>query len=238
MAAAGNASVIDLTHPINASTPTFSDNGKMRYEKLTSVEGHGYFSGEITLPEHFGTHIDAPAHFVSGKDTVDKISPSRLILPAVVIDVREEVNQNPDYVLTVEKIQACERIGQIPDGTLVLLCTGWSSRYFDQNAYRNPDSSNIMHFPGYGLDAVKYLIDKKHAFGLGIDTLSADCGTSKDFPVHSYALSKDVYLIENLHNLEKLPLRGALVFCGPLMIEGGSGSPARVLAILQQDSHL
>jgi kynurenine formamidase len=229
-----NLHVIDLTHTISTKTPSWEgDTGEYRYEKLTSVGKDGYFTGAFRIPEHFGTHMDAPAHFAEGETTIDKLPPEKLILPAVVIDVRKEVADNPDYELTPQKIDDWEDRGRITPGCAVLLLTGWGKRFSDANAYRNPDATKRMHFPGFSSAAAKYLIEERRVAALGIDTLSIDPGRSEAFPVHKLALGHDLYLIENLKNLELLPPRGILLFCGPLPIQGGSGSPARVLAIVE-----
>src|SRR6516225_5268593 len=114
--------VIDLTQPISSRTPTYEGTtDEYRYEKLASVQKNGYFAGAMRIPEHFGTRVDAPAHFVDGGMTVDKLPPERLILPAVVIDVREEAAKNPDYELTMSKIDDFESQGRITPGCAVLL---------------------------------------------------------------------------------------------------------------------
>jgi kynurenine formamidase len=225
--------VIDLTHPISTSTPTWDGHsGEYHYQKLDSIAKDGFFAGAFNMPEHFGTHMDAPAHFIDGAATIDKLPPERLILPAVVIDVREEVAKNPDYQVTVEKLEDWESRGRITPGCAVLLLTGWDKRYSDAHSYRNPDANGHMHFPGFSTEAGKYLVEDRRVAALGIDTLSIDPGKTEIFPVHKVALAHDVFLIENLKDLELLPARGILLFCGALPIQGGSGSPARILAIV------
>lgn len=227
----GQARIIDLTHILNANTPTYDgEPNEMRYERLAEIDRDGYFAGAFRVPEHFGTHVDAPGHFIKGKATVDQIDVRRLIAPAVVIDVRARVTQ-PDYQLSAAEIQAWERGGKIPDGAAVLLLTGWEARYQDASKYRNVGPDKLTHFPGYSEEAVRYLLNNRKVVALGIDTLSIDYGPSKNFPVHKLSLGSGLYHIENLTNLEKLPARGAFIFVGPLPIEGGSGSPARVIAI-------
>ncbi|HEY7545578.1 MAG TPA: cyclase family protein, partial [Blastocatellia bacterium] len=159
------------------------------------------------------------------------IEVKKLIAPAVVIDVRSKVNADPDYQLTVADIKAWERGGPITDGAAVLLLTGWSARWDDAEKYRNPDSSGTLHFPGFSVAAIDYLLKNTRIVALGIDTLSIDYGPSKNFAGHRLSHSRGLYHIENLTNLDRLPARGAVVFVAPLAIEGGSGSPARVLAI-------
>lgn len=225
------ARIIDLTHKLNQSVPTFGgERDAMRYEKLADFDKEGYRAGAFRIPEHFGTHVDAPSHFIRGQPSVDQIEPARLIVPAVVIDIRDKVKENPDYRLTPADIQAWEGGGPIPRGAAVLLLTGWGERFSDPAKYRNADAKGLMHFPGFSPEAVSYLISKG-AVALGIDTLSIDYGPSKDFAAHKLSHQNGLYHLENLANLDKLPPRGAVLFVGALPIEGGSGSPARVLAI-------
>jgi kynurenine formamidase len=227
----GQARIIDLTHLISASTPTYSgERNALRYEKLADFDKDGYAAGAFRIPEHFGTHVDAPGHFIWGRETVERIAPRRLIAPAVVIDVRPQVKSNPDYQLTPDAIRIWESKGAIPAGAAVLLLTGWGERYWDADKYRNADAGGIMHFPGFSEQAVRYLLKRK-IVALGIDTLSIDYGPSKDFAAHKVSLESGLYHIENMANLDKLPARGAFIFVGPLPLENGSGSPARVLAI-------
>jgi kynurenine formamidase len=227
----GEARVIDLTQKLNARAPTYGgERDSMRYEKLADIERDGYTLGAFRVPEHFGTHVDSPAHFLKGRETIDRIEARRFIAPAVVIDVRSRVTENPDYQLTSADIVRFERGGRVPEGAAVLLLTGWDERYRDAERYRNADKAGVLHFPGYSQEAIRHLL-KRNIVALGIDTLSIDYGPSKDFAGHKVSHGGGLYHIENLTNLDKLPARGAAIFVGALPIEGGSGSPARVLAI-------
>ena len=228
----GKARVIELSHDLSANTPTFGgERDAFRYETLTRIEHDSYASGAVRMPEHFGTHVDAPGHFIKGGATIDRLDVRRLIAPAVVIDIRRQAQADADYRLTVADIQAWERGGRIPDGAAVLLLTGWDARYGDWQQYRNPDREGVLHFPGYSEEAVKYLTTSRRVVALGIDTLSIDYGPSKDFAGHKISHGAGLYHIENLTHLDQLPARGAAIFVGPLAIANGSGSPARVLAI-------
>jgi kynurenine formamidase len=186
------------------------------------------------LPEHFGTHIDAPAHFAAGTWTVDQIPPERLVTPLVVIDVREKVKNDPDYCLAVDDIAKWEQAhGQIPLGAVVMAKTGWSSRWNSVKDYRNADPKGIMHFPGYSEDAAKFLVEGRQTLALGIDTLSVDYGPSKNFEVHRYTLAHSLYHLENVANLDLVPETGATVVVAPMKLEGGSGGPVRILALVR-----
>jgi kynurenine formamidase len=233
---AGFRAVVDLTHTINANVPTFEVTEKPAYQATTvgTIDKDQYFARDISLPEHFGTHMDAPAHFARGMWTIDQVPPERLVAPLVILDVSANVKSNPDYLISVEDIAQWERVnGQIPPGAVVMVRTGWDKRWDSIKDFRNPDGKGVMHFPGYSLDAAKFLVEGRNVLGLGIDTLSADCGTSSDFPVHHYALARSVYQLEDVANLDKVPSTGAIVVVAPMKLEGGSGSPVRILALIK-----
>ena len=227
------AKVIDLTQLVSTKAPSYDGKaGEFKYTTLSSIAKDGYASGEFCTHEHIGTHMDAPVHFLEGGKTIAQLDPGTLILPIVIIDVRAESKKNPDYVLTVEKIEELEKKIKLTDGAAILLLTGWDKRYFVDGEYRNADSKGVMHFPGFSKEAARYLIDHHHIRALGIDTLSIDYGPSEDFPVHKLVLGKGLFMIENLTNLEQLPTTGATGIFAPLKIEGGTGSPARALALI------
>jgi len=226
--------VVDLTHSINPQVPTFEGGDKPAFQAhpVASIEKDGYFAQEISLPEHFGTHLDAPAHFVAGTWTVDQIPPQRLVAPLIVLDVSAQAKDHPDYQISMDDIAAWEKAhGSIPLGCVVMAYTGWSSRWNNGNAYRNADAKGTLHFPGYSEDAAKFLVDARQIVGLGIDTLSIDYGSSPNFPVHRYVLGHGVYQLENVADLNLVPPIGAQVVVAPLKIEGGSGAPVRILAL-------
>ena len=233
---AGFHAVVDLTHPLNSATPGYdpAEKADFKIKTTATVDKDQYFARTVSLPEHYGTHIDAPAHFIPGLWTVDQIPAERLIAPLVVLDVTAAARNNPDYRVSVEEIANWEKShGQIPLDAVVMLRTGWDSRWKSADEYRNADAKGVMHFPGYSEDAAKFLVDARSALGLGIDTLSIDYGPSTDFPVHHYALAHSVYQLENVANLDHVPVTGAVAVVAPMKLEGGSGSPVRILALVQ-----
>lgn len=235
VAAEPPSKVVDLSHILGPNLPDFHvGNTTYEYKQLFSIAKDGYADGQFTTPEHYGTHMDAPSHFYQNGQTIDQLPANKLILPGIVIDVRKEVEANNDYRLTVAKIQAFEKRTKIPQNSVVLLLTGWSARFGNAKSYRNADKNGTMHFPAFSGEAADYLINKKEVTALGVDTLSADYGLSKDYVVHKTALAKGVFLIENLNNLEQLPAKGTTIFLGPIRIKNGSGSPARILALLPE----
>ena len=225
--------IVDIGHALGPDNPAWPGDEKP-FEAVpnATMEKDGYFTRKFTSLEHFGTHLDAPAHFVKGGWTVDQIPAERLYGPAVVLDAREEARANADYLLAPGKIAQWEsRHGRIPKGAIVVMRTGWAERWADAARYRNMDAAKVMHFPGYSVEAVKVLIERG-VVGLTIDTMSVDYGVSKDFPVHQLSHGAKLFHVENLADVTALPEAGAYLVVAPIKLEGGSGGPARVFALM------
>ncbi len=232
--------IIDLTHAFNAQTlywPTSPTS--FRLEQLSfgvTPAGFFYAANQFLTPEHGGTHLDAPIHFAEGKHFNHEIPLERLIGPAVVIDVTAQAQRDADYRLTAADVIAFERRnGLIQPGTIVLLRTGWSSRWPDRKRYFGDDTPNDasnLHFPSFGEEAARLLVEQRQVAALGADVASIDYGPSKSFMVHRIAAAANVPGMENLTNLEQLPERGAIIIALPMKIEGGSGGPLRAVALL------
>jgi kynurenine formamidase len=225
--------VIDLSYAISDKLVPWPGDEKFFEAKVNAtIEKNGYFTRSFWMLEHYGTHLDAPAHFPPGKATVDQIPARRLMGPGVVLDVRAEASRDADFQLPAASVEEWEkRHGRIPEGAIVLLRTGWASRWPDAQRYRNQDAQGKMHFPGFSARAAKLLIERKVS-GLGCDTLSIDYGASGDFAVHHLALGAGLYHLENLADMSALPESGAFLIAAPIKLEGGSGGPVRVFAIL------
>src|SRR5213592_642393 len=229
----GKTRVVDLSYTINDQLVRWPGDEKVFEAKVNaSVEKNGYFTRSFWMLEHYGTHLDAPAHFPPGKTTVDQIPVKQLFGPAVVIDVRVESNKDADYQLPATRIEDWEKKhGRIPEGAIVLLRTGWASRWPDVERYRNQDAKGKMHFPGFSVEAAKLLISRRVS-GLGCDTLSIDYGASADFAVHHLALGAGLYHLENLADMSEVPEASAVLIVAPIKLEGGSGGAVRVFALL------
>jgi kynurenine formamidase len=229
----GQTRVVDLSYAINDKLVSWPGDVRTFEAKINaSVEKNGYFTRSFWMLEHYGTHMDAPIHFPPGKTPVDQIPPQHLFGPAVVIDVRAEAQKDSDYRLTPERVAEWEKThGRIPQGAVVLLRTGWPSRWPDAARYRNQDAAGAMHFPGFSVESILLLLERKIS-GLGIDTLSVDYGPSKDFAVHRVSHGAGLYHMENLADLSALPEAGAFLVVAPIKLDGGSGGPCRVFAIL------
>ena len=232
--------MVDLTHALNERTlfwPTSPT--RFRLEQLSygpSPGGWFYSAYSFSMPEHGGTHLDAPIHFSKTGNTSEKIPLEQLIAPAVVIDISAPASTNPDYRLTKDDILAWEKAnGAIPAGCAVLLRTGWSRRWPNAKSYLGDDTpgdASKLHFPSYSEGAARYLIGDRRAVAIGVDAASIDYGASKDFIVHQVAAAAQVVGFENLMNLDQIPPKGATIIALPMKIEGGSGGPLRAVALV------
>ncbi len=228
----GKTRVLDLSYAINDKLVPWPGDEKVFEAKINAtVEKNGYFTRSFWMLEHYGTHLDAPIHFPPGKTTVDQIPAKQLFGPAVVLDVRIEGAKDADYRVPAARVEEWEKKhGRISDGSIVLLRTGWASRWPDAQKYRNQDAQGKMHFPGFSEEAATLLISRKIS-GIGCDTLSADYGASEDFAVHRLVLGAGRYQLENLADLSEVPEAGAFLVVAPIKLEGGSGGVVRVFAI-------
>lgn len=232
--------MVDLTHPLNAKTifwPTSETGFDLRRLAFgPTPAGYFYAANLFSMPEHGGTHLDAPIHFAKDGVTADRIPLERLVLPAVVIDVSASAAKSPDYRLTPDDIHTFERRhGRIPAGAAVLLRTDWDQRWPDRKAYLGDDTpgdASRLHFPSFGVEAARLLVEQRRVGALGVDVASIDYGQSKDFIVHQIAGANGVPGFENLKNLGALPPTGALLLALPIKIEGGSGGPLRAVALV------
>lgn len=231
--------LVDLTHTFDEKTlywPTMPSGFVLhRLAHGMTEAGFFYASNTITTPEHSGTHFDAPIHFAEGMTTAEAVPLSRLIGPAVVLDMSGAAAASADALLAVSDIEAFERAhGPIAPGTIVLVRTGWAARWPDRKRYLGDDTPgdvSKLHFPGISRAAAEALVERRIA-AVGIDTASIDHGPSRDFIAHQVLMKADIPAFENLAALDELPPRGALLIALPMKIGGGSGGPLRAVAVL------
>lgn len=224
--------LVDLTHALERTMPQYSEAHPFTLHRLSDYED-GYLSYGFSMTEHTGTHVDAPKHFRPTGRTVDQLTLEELTGRAVVVNVIEEARRDPDYELTLEDLRAWERRnGPIKRNSIVILRTGWESKWYRPREFLNKDKNGVMHWPGFSCDIVDYLANNRAVRGLGTDTLSIDPGRSETFCAHKALLRTNKFAVEALTNLEKLPPQGATIVVSPLKIAGGSGAPARVFALV------
>lgn len=231
----GDATIIDLTHPLSTKSPYWPspDGNPFKHDILIAHPSGTISMGEYKAPEHYGTHIDAPVHSVDGQTPVDQLEVTDLFGPAIVVDVAEKAKSDSDYLLSRADLEEWERQhGNIPDGAIVLMYSGWSKKWMDYEAYKNQDEEEQMHFPGFSEEAAFFLVNERNINGVGIDNFSIDYGLSTDFAVHKILNGAGKYQLENVANVHLLPATGAYLIVAPIKIEGGSGGQVRIFAVV------
>ncbi|EDZ41570.1 MAG: cyclase family protein [Planktotalea sp.] len=243
--AEGSARIVDLTHtldpdfPVIILPPEFGQCARFRMEEVSAYDHRGpaWKWHKLTLNEHTGTHFDAPSHWVSGKDVpngdVDEIDPSVFVGPVVVIDCSAGAAEDVDFELTPDVILAWEaEHGEIPADAWVLMRTDWSKRSGAQYLNMAEDGP---HSPGPTPDAIRLLLERDIR-GFGTETVGTDAGQGSHYvppyPAHYLLHGAGKFGLQCLCNLDQLPAIGALLIAPPLKIKGGTGSPTRVLAMV------
>ncbi|MDA0327862.1 MAG: cyclase family protein [Gemmatimonadetes bacterium] len=232
---ADEISVVDLTHAVSANAPYWpgSPTSPFEHDTLSAHADGAPSMAAYAVPEHFGTHFDAPVHGGMGLPSIDRIPTAELFGPAVIIDVRRQVALDEDYEVRVEDIRGWEAShGPIPSGAIVLMRSGWAPRWSQGSAYYNRAADGSLHFPGFGADAARWLVQERDIAGIGVDTGSVDRGNARGFPVHGIVNGSGRYHLENLADLSSLPEAGAYLIVAPIKIEGGSGGQVRVFAVI------
>jgi len=226
-------SVVDLSHIFGTNIPTYLLDEKPQKETFVTVENDGFYIQRWNYTEHAGTHMDIPAHFVVGGETVDNYPAELLVAPAVVIDISEKAADDADATLDVADIEAYESANEaIPDGAVVFLYSGWDAKWGSIEDFRNADADGVMHFPGFSEEAAAFLLEERNINGIGVDTLSLDPGNSSTFGVHVAVLSAGKYGIEGVANLNAIRGGAATIVAGVPRWEDGSGGPCRLLALV------
>jgi kynurenine formamidase len=242
----GAIEVVDLTAPLRSDTPIlrlpdpFTNTPGFSLTELSRYDDRGpaWYWNAINTGEHVGTHFDAPVHWITGRDGIDvsQVPPAQLVAPAVVLDVADRVADDPDFVLEVDDVRAWEdEHGSLPDGGWLLYRTGWDTRSGDQEAFLNADEAG-SHTPGLSVECARWLAEEAPIIGIGVETVGTDAGRAVEFeppfPCHAFFLGNGKYGLTQLQHLADLPTRGTVVVASPLPIVEGSGSPARVLALV------
>jgi len=244
----GSVEVVDLTAPLSSETPViqlpepFGNTASFVLEEISRYDDRGpaWYWNNFSSGEHTGTHFDAPIHWVTGRDKQDvsQVPVSRMLAPAAVLDLSAEAARDSNFLLEVDHVREWEKQhGPLPDGGWLLYRTGWDARSHDAAAFLNADETG-PHTPGVSIECARWLAEEAPVIGIGVETVGTDAGTAHSFdppfPGHAFLLGAEKYGLTQLQNLARLPATGSVVIAAPLPIVGGSGSPTRVLALVER----
>ncbi|MGX6969323.1 cyclase family protein [Vagococcus bubulae] len=228
---------IDLTHSLSNKIPYFPAFSPLKEKTIFTIKEDGFFAKEYTLATQYGTHIDAPGHFAEGRELLEELSLQDTILPLYVIHKEREVEKNPDYELTEEDILTFEKEhGKITSGSFVAFASGWSKKWENHEAFYNKDELGQGHTPGWSIEALTFLHEKRNVRAIGHETLDTDSG--KAFAENNallgelYWLSTGNFQVEALDRLYDVPSTGGAIVIGIPKIEESPGFTVRAFAIV------
>ena len=243
----GSVEVVDLTAPLSHDTPIlelppeFGQTQRFTLEEISRYDDRGpaWYWNNFHTGEHTGTHFDAPNHWITGKDSADigSVPVRDFVAPAVVLDVTAEVAEDPNFLIEVDHLTAfAHEHGPLPEGGWLLCRTGWSARTSQEDMINNTDTGPAS--PGMSAACARWVAEESPLQGIGVETVGTDAGAAHSFdppfPCHAFLLGNDKYGLAQLQNLDQLPPTGAVILASPLKIVGGSGSPVRVLALVER----
>ncbi len=229
--ARGHDGIKDLTHTLHPDFPTYGGDPGFAADQVFTFAENGYNLLNLSINEHTGTHIDAPLHFSEDGHSVDELPVEALIAPLCVIDIAARAADDADTTVTPDDLRAwIAANGEIPVGACVAMHSGWAAKVAT-DGYRNFDGT-AQHYPGFHVEAANMLIEETGAASIAVDTLSLDPGNSADFATHYAWLPSNRFGIENVANLDQLPAAGANIFIGAPKFAGGTGGPARIIAMV------
>lgn len=227
---------VDLTHAFEPGIAHWPGFPNETVRTLYTYKSSGFIAQLFCHVGQWGTHVDSPSHFAQGAATVDEIDPKQMLLPLVIIDVHEKVAHNSDYALSMSDVRAWEAAhGPVPSGAFVAMRTDWSKRWPSEAKMENVDGKGVAHYPGWSMPVLQYLYITRHVTATGHETTDTDPGVAAshgDYSLESWILHHGHYQIELLANLDRAPEAGALAIVSFAKPRGGSGFPARVIAIV------
>ena len=234
---------VELSHLMDNDSPYWSGipAGSAELGRVVFDWGNPMLECQIQtfrFPGQFGTHIDFPAHFVQGAATAEAFGMKNAVFPLCVVDITDKVKENPTYCVTADDLRAFEaKYGPIPDGAFVALRTDWYKNWPDMDKMSGIAEDGSENFPGWSLEAIRYIYETRNAAANGHETLdtdgSAECARNGDLVCERYVLAHNKIQVEVLCNLDQLPPAGAVLFASWPNFRGANGLPCRVFAIAE-----
>jgi kynurenine formamidase len=229
----GFSEVVFLSHVLDSNAPVFPGDPPVEISAAATIDDDGYYLQRVSFGEQSGTHWAAAAHFSLGEPAADQLDAADFFFPAVVLDRRAEAAADPDFAVEFADLNRWEaQFGAVPEHAAVLLLTGYDTKWHDPAPYLATDSRGRPHYPGFSVDAVRWLIDQRGIGALGTDTMGVDPGTDAAFSANKLLLHGHRLHLENLRGLDRMPASGGWIIVGGLRTTTGSGSPATVFGLI------
>ena len=232
---------VELSRPMWENTPHWAGFPDVQRELVFSIEENGdlFTVQKYTMVTQYGTHVDAPCHFVAGKDSLEAFAPQDMVMPLCVMDLEAKCQADNDYAVSVDDILEWEeKYGKVPEGCFFAFHSGWDK--LDTNvAMENQDADGQAHYPGWSVDAIKFLVEERNVRAIGhecSDTDPAVIAPTNNYGAEYYILSQDRFQIELMANLEKCPPTGSVIFCTWPKAVGAPGFTARCFALCPKDA--
>ncbi|ATD29930.1 cyclase [Macrococcus sp. IME1552] len=231
---------VSLTHLVHQDIPYFSAFKPIEINTLTTVKDNGFLGQQVSIGTQYGTHIDAPHHFVDGLRSLEEIGIEERILPLYVIHKEKEVRSKPDYELSIQDILDFENeYGQIEKNSFVAFASGWANNFSKTDKFYNKDEAGIEHTPGWTVEALKFLHEKRDVTAIGHETLNTDSGIyiarNGWLDAELYWLAQNKFQIELLNNLKDIPPTGSAIYIGVPQVKGVSGFTVEVIAFVEKN---
>ena len=237
--------VVDLSHTLHPDFPawfvpgeekafgtkTFLPPAIVEVERVFKYEEIQINLNKVSYWEHVGTHMDAPNHFSEGS-SVEKIPAEDLVLPLAVIDIKAKAARDPLAQVTLEDVKAWEnKNGRIPERACLAMNSGWA-HHVNTPKFKNPNADGAHQQPAFHIDAIKFIMEERNVVSIAVDTFSFDNLHSPEYDVHYAWLGDERWGIEVVNNLDDVPAVGATIVVGQPKIQGGTGGPNRVMALV------
>lgn len=228
---------VDLSHELSPETPHWVGWPALTCEEKMNLDESIFAAHAYTTVGQYGTHVDAPNHMCKGERSLDQITVAEMVMPLCIIDKSTEAAENCDYIMTVQDILDWEAVyGKIPEGAMVAFRTDWSKR--PGETMDNLDSEGNRHFPGWGLETLKFLAEERKIGSIGHETSDTEAPVTlgqTSYEVERYILSQDKIQLEMLVNLDQCPPTGSIIFCTFPKVKDGTGYPARCFALCPKE---
>ncbi len=204
--------IYDISLTISPSIPVWPGDMHPEFQHATKIDQGDMANVSLMhMSVHTGTHVDAPCHFLNGKDSVENLPLEILIGEATVIEL-------PD----IDTITAND-LKHIPENTTRLLLKTRNSKQWAKNPTEFDEN-----YVGIEEDAAAYLVERGVKL-IGVDYLSV-APFNNQVPTHEILLKANTIIVEGL-NLAKVPAGQYNLYCLPLKIAGADGAPARAILV-------